>query len=223
MSARPVPSRPLLAADAILRGRGGDVSLPTLAGLLVGFGLLYGAAMGSFTGLWDGQPIQLLYSALKVPLLLVVSFAVALPSFFALNTILGLRDDLAAVVRGIVAAQAALTTVLASLAPLTLAFYAGSADYPSAILCNAAMFFAATLAGQVVLRRVYRPLIARDPKHRWMFWAWGVLYAFVGVQAAWVLRPFIGDPGRPVTFFRDGAWGNAYVEIFRIARAAFGI
>ena len=223
MSARPAASRPFLAADAVLRGRGDRVALATLAGLSVAFGLLYGAAMGGFTGLWDGQPIQLFYSALKVPLLLVVSVAVALPSFFALNTILGLRDDFAEALRGIVAAQAALTTVLASLAPLTLTFYAASADYPSAILWNGAMFLAATLAGQVVLRRAYRPLIARDAKHRLMFWAWGTLYAFVAVQAAWVLRPFIGDPGRPVTFFREGAWGNAYVQLLRIARGALGV
>ena len=223
MSARPVPSRLLLDADAVLRGRGGRVPPATLAVLLVGFGLLYGAAMGSFTGLWDGQPVQLLYSALKVPLLLLVSFAVALPSFFALNTILGLREDFAEAVRGIVAAQAALTTVLASLAPLTLTFYAASADYPSAILCNGGMFLAATLAGQFVLRRAYRPLVERDPKHRLMFWAWGALYAFVAVQGAWVLRPFIGDPGRAVTFFREGAWGNAYVQILRIARGAIGV
>jgi hypothetical protein len=33
----------------------------------------------------------------------------------------------------------------------------------------------------------------------------------------WVLRPFIGEPGRPVTFFRDDAWGNAYVYILETA------
>ena len=223
MTVRHVPSRLLLAADATLRGRGAGVSLPTLAVLLVGFGLLYGAAMGSFTGVWDGQPIQLLYSALKVPLLLSISFAVALPSFFALNTILGLRDDVPAAVRGIVSSQAALTTVLASLAPLTLTFYAGTDRYQAAILWNGGMFGVATLAGQIVLRRAYRPLIARDRRHRFMFWAWGALYAFVGIQAAWVLRPFIGDPGRDVTFLREGAWGNAYVQLLRIAREAAGL
>ena len=196
--------------------------LTSLLLLLVGGGLLYGATMGSYTGLWEGRPTQLLYSALKVPLLLFLSFAVALPSFFALNTLLGLRDDLPAVLRGIVSAQTALTLVLASLAPLTLTFYAASDDYPVAILWNGGMFLIATLAGQGVLRRAYRPLIARDAKHRLMFWTWGTLYAFVGIQAAWVLRPFIGDPGRPVTFFREGAWGNAYVEIVHIASRAFG-
>ena len=44
---------------------------------------------------------------------------------------------------------------------------------------------------------------------------WLAAYAFVGTQAAWVLRPFIGDPGRPTQFFRHDAWTNAYVWLAR--------
>jgi hypothetical protein len=33
---------------------------------------------------------------------------------------------------------------------------------------------------------------------------------------AWVLRPFVGDPNQPTHFFREGAWGNAYVEVARM-------
>ena len=46
---------------------------------------------------------------------------------------------------------------------------------------------------------------------------WLLLYAFVGIQTAWVLRPFIGYPGRPTQFFRDNAWGNAYVWLAKMA------
>jgi hypothetical protein len=45
----------------------------------------------------------------------------------------------------------------------------------------------------------------------------GLIYAFVGIQMGWVLRPFIGQPGVPTTFFRPGAWGNAYVELWEKA------
>ena len=38
---------------------------------------------------------------------------------------------------------------------------------------------------------------------------------FITIQAAWVLRPFVGAPGLPVRFFREEAWDNAYVRIFR--------
>lgn len=206
----------------VLAGR--SRGTPPIALLLMGtaFALAYGAAMGSYTGLWDGRPLQLLYSAIKVPLLLGVSFVVALPSFFALNTILGVRDDFGRALRGLLSAQATLTAVLLSLAPLTIWFYAGNQDYELAVLWNALMFLIATAAAQVTLRRAYRPLIARDPRHRPLMWAWGLCYAFVGIQAGWVLRPFIGNPGQPTQFLRESAWGNAYIEVVRLAMTAMG-
>jgi hypothetical protein len=71
----------------------------------------------------------------------------------------------------------------------------------------------------VLLRRSYRPLIARYPAHRWLLVVWLFLYVFVGIQMAWVLRPFVGAPDMPVQFFREEAWGEAYVELVRIIRA----
>jgi hypothetical protein len=47
-----------------------------------------------------------------------------------------------------------------------------------------------------------------------MLRAWLVVYAFVGIQMAWVLRPFIGNPDQPTRFFREESWGNAYEVIF---------
>ncbi len=40
---------------------------------------------------------------------------------------------------------------------------------------------------------------------------------------AWVLRPFVGSPGKPITFFRQEAWGNAYVEVAGIAARVLGM
>ena len=77
---------------------------------------------------------------------------------------------------------------------MTVFWYASSAHYHAAILFNAAMFAVASLASQVVLARGYRPLIARNPKHRWLLRTWIVIYAFVGIQMGWTLRPFVGAP-----------------------------
>ena len=113
-----------------------------------------------------------------------------------------------------------MTIILTSFAPFTLMWYASCADYNAAILFNAGMFGAASLAGQRLLTRFYRPLIAINPRHRTMVRFWIVLYAFVGIQMGWVLRPFIGDPEKPTAYFREGAWGNAYVEVWEKAVAA---
>jgi len=207
-------------ADALLRGVPADtrplVRRRTLLALLVSCGAIYGAVMGSYGGFAGDRALQVLISASKVPLLLLATFALALPSFFVLNTLLGVRGDFDAVVRALVGAQAALTIVLAALAPYTVFWYVSFTGYQPAILFNGVMFAVASLAGQWQLRRAYRPLIARNRRHRVLLRSWLVLYVFVGIQMAWVLRPFIGDPGSPAQFFRAGAWGNAYVVVARL-------
>lgn len=36
-----------------------------------------------------------------------------------------------------------------------------------------------------------------------VFWCWIILFALVGSQMGWVLRPFIGAPGQPFAWFRE--------------------
>jgi hypothetical protein len=198
----------LRRADDVLRGR--SEAYPW--SLLVLCGLFYGGVMGTF----GARGVQVVYSAIKVPLLLLATLALSLPSYFVANTLMGLRADFGAALRAIVASQAALTIVLAALAPLTIFWYASSTHYHAAILFNAAMFAVASLSGQVVLGRAYRPLIAGNPRHRWLLRTWIFIYAFVGIQMGWSLRPFIGSPDVPVQFFREGEWENAYVIVARM-------
>jgi hypothetical protein len=185
------------------------------------FGLTYGAVMGSFGGISGDRALQVLVSAGKVPFLLIVTFSLSAPSFFVLNTLVGLREDMAAVLRALLASQTGFTIVLASLAPFTAFWYAGSANYQAALLFNAGIFAAAAFAAQLLLRRYYAPLIRANPRHRSMMYVWWVLYGFVGIQMSWVLRPFVGAPWSRVELFRHDAWGNAYEAFLKIAVAAF--
>ena len=218
-----------LRADDVLRRRcwttqsaGAGSALTRLAANLVLFGMLYGAVMGSFAVSGPERIPQIFYSAVKVPLLLGVTFLIGLPSFFVLGSLFGLRRDFVESVRALVAAQAGLAIVLASLAPLTLFWYATSGNYAAALRFNLLMFTAASFAAQGLLRGYYRPLIARNGKHLWMLRTWLVIYAFVGVQMAWILRPFVGAPTAPVRFFREEAWGNAYLVVARLLGRTFG-
>ena len=214
----------LYKADGLLRGspwatRTQDTAraLVDLVLLLFLFGMLYGAAMGSYGGVIGPRFWQVVFAAIKVPLLLLAAFFISLPSFFVVNTLAGLRDDMAESLRALVATQAGLAIILGSLAPFTVFWYASSPDtaqgYRIAVMFNGLMFAVASFAAQWMLRRYYRPLIERNWRHRWMLRCWLVVYVFVAVQMAWILRPFVGDPHLAVQFFRDEAWGNAYVEI----------
>lgn len=220
-------------ADDVLHGRGWVLQRNRdtwfrLTLLILIFGMTYGAIMGTFgcltfDGWFSERRWQVVYSAVKVPLLLSVTFAICLPSFFVVNTLLGLREDFRRAISALIAGQAAIAIILVSLAPLTALWYASSDDYHQAILFNTMVFGIASLTGQLVLRRNYQSLIMRDARHRKLLYVWIVSYAFVGVQMGWILRPFIGSQEAAVQFLRPEAWDNAYVYVLRILwQAIFG-
>src|SRR5436190_9557311 len=106
-------------ADAVLRAESGVITagasrqgLSRLAWFVCLCGVLYGAVMGSFGAIEIGRTWQMIYAAIKVPILLLGTLAICLPSFFILNTVAGLRSDFARAVTGLLASQAALTVVL---------------------------------------------------------------------------------------------------------------
>ena len=206
----------LLRPDLQRRGGGLQVGIPHVIAAVVLWGLLYGAVMGTSGGIAGERLLQPLYSAIKVPLLLLITFLLGLPSFFVLNTLLGVRNDFAAALRALMLTQAALTLILASLAPFTAVWYLSFENHNAAILFNGLMFATASLSSQLVLRRLYQPLIKRNPRHRLLLRLWLTMYVFVGIQMAWVLRPFVGHPDLPTRFLREDSWSNAYVAIARI-------
>lgn len=212
----------VLRADPWAVGGGRSAQrLCQLGLLLLAFGMAYGAVMGSFGGLRSDRLLAITYSAVKVPLLLTGTFIISLPSFFVVNTLLGLRTDFSYAMRAMVATQAGLTVILASFAPFTIVWYVSYSSYGHAVLFNTVMFGIATFLAQKLLRRFYQPLIHRNHRHHWVLRVWLVTYAFVGIQMGWLLRPFIGDPNMSTTFIRQQAWGNAYEALLRTILSIF--
>jgi hypothetical protein len=210
---------PLIVSDAetLLRDTAG---LRSLAGrrsvrIVLVASPVYGLAMGSFSVDALGRVAFAVLSAVKLPFLILVSAAVCVPGFFVINAAAGLRDDFRESLRAIAAAQAAVALALCSFAPLVLVLYSGLESHRIALIWNMLAFTAAAVIGQIVMLRRYRPLIRRNTRHRSMLVVWLVMYAFVGVQMGWSLRPFVGTPGTPVQVFRDGAFTNAYVAVWR--------
>jgi len=141
------------ADDVLRRGsslaraqhRGWASSLGNSVLLILAFGMFYGGLMGTYGGVGGERIWQVVYSGVKVPLLLLATFVLSLPSFFVLNTLLGLRGDFARVVASLLATQAGLTVILASLAPVTAFWYVSGSGYQQAILFNGLMFALASI------------------------------------------------------------------------------
>jgi len=219
-----VSARQLVAdGDALLRGEGdfaaGATTTPWArlgVTVLLG-GSVYGLAMGSFAG-WEGA----LYAALKVPLLVTGSLIVCLPNFYVVNAVLGLADDFVPAARALAATQATLALVLASLAPIILFFGLVTDDYQAIKLLNGALFACASLGAQRGLSRHYRPLLAKNPRHRVALMIWPALYVFVAIQLAYALRPFVGNPRFPTEFLREDWVGNVYLDLYWAVRGVLG-
>jgi hypothetical protein len=144
-------------SDLVLRGQrpaarpGEGIHLPLLGSLILAllvYGMFYGGVMGTYGGFAGARMWQVVYSGVKVPLLLIVTFLLSLPSFFVLNTLVGLRHDFPRVLGALVATQAGLTVILSALAPFTAFWYVSGSGYQAAILFNGVMFGVASFGAQ---------------------------------------------------------------------------
>jgi hypothetical protein len=176
--------------------------------------------------------LQLVASMVKVPLLFYLTLLVTLPSLYVFNSLVGSRLTLGTVIRLLVASLGVMVAVLASLGPIVAFFSVSTTSYPFMKLFNVAVFTVAGVLGLMfLLQTLHRlsvadtlspqptaadagetaePSGALDPlenrvlsKHvRTIFRAWVIVFALVGAQMAWVLRPFVGNPAMPFTWFR---------------------
>lgn len=191
-----------------------------LAGLFLG--VSYGAFMGLFAGLRGGAGsiAQLLTSMVKVPALFLLTLIVTFPSLYVFSALSGSRLQFKDTLRLLLAAIAVNLTLLASFGPVTGFFTLSTESYPFMILLNVFFFAVSGVIGLGFLRKALGtvfagpvtvpptnaaatpiPAATTDPASR-VFQIWTFIYAIVGAQMGWVLRPFVGAPGEPFQFFR---------------------
>jgi hypothetical protein len=175
---------------------------------------------------------QFVASGVKIPLLFLLTLLVTFPSLYVFNALVGSRLDLVAVLRLLLASLGVTLAVLASFGPIVAFFSVSTTSYSFMVLLNVAVCTTAGVLGLIFLRQTLHrlttiivsptpplppPLVpgtlppgpldhppgqAFGSHVRGVFRCWMVLFALVGSQMGWVLRPFIGHPGLPFTFFR---------------------
>src|ERR1041385_1947780 len=111
--------------------------------LMIACGCVYGAIMGGYNGVWGDRAVMVLYGALKVPILFLVTMLIAVPCFYVLNLLLGAGDDFGSVWQGLVDYQLAVALQLAALSPVTLFVNASNDDYRTALAWSTLLFAAA--------------------------------------------------------------------------------
>ena len=204
------------ALRALLRPDAPAMALPKLAILVALCGAIQGAMMGSYALFNGGSPLFIIWAMFKVPLFLGVAAALCFPALRVTYYLVGLSDEFAPMIRALAAAQAAFAAILAAMAPFVLVFYASGLSYRGALMLNLALFAVAGIAAQNVARGRLQALLARESRHL-KLWALGFgVWAFVAVQLAWNLRPFIGSPDATIQFLRPDAFSNVYLALWKI-------
>lgn len=179
----------------------------------IAFFALYGAVMGSTHSLW-----QTLSSAAKLPLLFLATLVVCSPTLYFFNLIFGSNQSLAQNFTLILTAITVTAVLLLSFAPIVLFFLLTTSHYQFFKLLNVGVFTIASVVGVMFLSQGMRIVSASSEEGafaRWIvMWLWILIYAFVGSQMAWTLRPFIGAPSiMEFELFRQ-LGGNFYANIF---------
>ena len=193
----------------------------------------YGIVLGASNSL-----LQALVSAVKLPILFLLTLAICLPTLYLFNLVFGARLTVRQALALVLTAITVTAMLTLAFAPISLFFLISAPDYTFFKLLNVAIL---TLTGFVGLnflltgmRRMNTlnaPVVDNVPADQHdqsvanasvpqgersvnmgLIYLWVVLYGFVGTQLAWTLRPFFGDPEMPFAIFRT-IKGNFYVNI----------
>lgn len=222
------------------------IQLAPLVSVSLLLGVVYGIFMGLYAVLTRTPPCfqQLAASAVKVPALFFLTIVVTFPSLYVFSALLGVQLGLKDALRVIVAPIAVNLTVLASLGPITGFFTLNTRSYHFMKLLN---FFFFAVAGFIGLRILLQMLSRLETaqgggpargkgsgeqatssspppemtRARKTFRIWLILYALVGAQMGWILRPFIGAPHLPFSLFRARE-ANIFIDVLRTIGRIFG-
>ncbi len=207
--------------------RDGQVHVPAggLTVLILLLGALYGFCMGWFALFDRAVPEyrQLLAAIVKVPALFLLTLLVTFPSLYVFNALVGSRFTVPGLFRLLIAALAVTLAVLSSFGPIVAFFSVTTTHYAFMVLLHVAVFAVAGMLGLAFLLQTLRRLtlpeaaLPTEPAGalervegsvlggnvKLVFLIWVVVFALVGAQMSWVLRPFLGAPGQPFELFRS--------------------
>ncbi|HXL54506.1 MAG TPA: hypothetical protein VN945_15360 [Gemmatimonadales bacterium] len=197
--------------EEVVEGVGLGSKLRYAVFTIIGLAGFFGLVAGAYSG-----PAQAASAGIKLPFLFFATFAVCFPAFFVVQVLVGSRLRLLQVAVLVFGALALTSVLLAAFVPITAFFLITGANYYFQHLLNIAIASVAGLFGMYALHEGLSVVCEKrgvyPRKALTIMRAWAVLFAFVGIQLAWSLRPFLGDRNQPFQVF--GRYqGNFYAAI----------
>jgi hypothetical protein len=183
----------------------------------------YGAVLGA-----SNSFLQALSSAVKLPVMFLVTIAICMPTLYLFNLVFGARLSIKQAVALVLVAVSVISALSLAFAPISLFFLVTAPDYEFYKLLNVVILALTGVVGLTVLLDGMRSLNKhavpastppgaqpgpQEPRvNMTLLRIWVLLFGFVGTQLAWTLRPFLGSPSEKFQVFR-ALEGNFYVNI----------
>ena len=178
---------------------------------MVTLAAFYGATVGLYQGGW-----QIVSAALKIPFVFIVTLLVTLPLFYIVQLLLGSRLGLWQVLALVLSALTLTSIILAAAAPISLFFLLTGGSYYFLHLLHIAVFGFAGFFGMFTLHTGLTVLCESKGVYPRLgigiLRLWVLIFAFVGIQLAWHLRPYVGKRGEDFAV-RKQYEGNFYSAV----------
>lgn len=175
------------------------------------FAFLYGVVMGSYHSL-----TQSLVAGMKVVLLFLSTVLLCFPSFFIIQQVLGSKMSIRQMTLIVLSGVMLTATIALSFAPIVVVFQVTGGNYHFLQLLHVVIFIFAGVFGMKLMVDALK--YACDQKNIYpqigvtVFRIWVIIMAFVGIQLAWNLRPFLCEKNEEFKWFRRYE-GNFYTAI----------
>jgi hypothetical protein len=208
--------------DGIMRQRDFEAifenrSIPAQIGVRLVMIFLLAGFYGLIMGFTSGLP-QMISSAVKVPVLFLLTLLVCFPVFHVVNVLMGSRLGFLQTVTLVLSSLSMSCILLASCAPVVVFFLITGVNYPFQKLLHVLVFAFAGSWGMVALWRGLSAMCEKSdiyPRQAIkILRLWVIIFAFVGTQMAWTLRPFVGAPDLKFEIFRKQE-GNFYKAVWQ--------
>ncbi|WP_028927601.1 hypothetical protein [Pseudonocardia acaciae] len=265
----------LLVIERILRDRAGlwqqihdQRGLPALIVQMLTSSVLalacYGAVLGA-----SHSGLQSISSAVKLPLLFLITIAICLPTLYLFNLVFGARLSPSQALALVLVTVTVTSALCVAFTPISLFFLITAPSYSFYKLLTVAILAVSALVGlrfmvagtkeleRLSSRSPIPPALPgvparqparvgaenqpgdpvgtnehagpgevatmngqaqaaeeRKPTNTPLLRVWGLVFALVGTQLSWTLRPFVGSPEEPFQLFR-AINGNFYVDLIR--------
>ena len=163
--------------DSILRGDAtrmteldqGRIEIPIggLSLVLIVLGMVYGVCMGTFAAFRAAEDAHMfmIASAVKVPLLFLLTLIVTFPSLYVFSALVGSRLSIVSVLRLLVAAVGVMLAVMSSLGPIVVFFAVSTTNYQFMQVLNVLVGLVSGVLGLAfLLRTLHRLMLIQESR-----------------------------------------------------------